>query len=303
MTREGKGGSAAIDRLGFVRNDGASRLRSGRTETIGLILEDLADPFYSAVAAAVERVCRERHHLLITGSGEGSAEREQGLTVAFVSRRVAGLLAVPAGPDRAWLAQDAMAGTPVVFLDRPASGVQADTVLVDNEGGVRSAVEHLAAHGHRHIGFLGDHAGFWTASRRRDGFQAATSALGLRSGTIAMGPHDREHLAATLRRWTGGDDPVTAVLTGNNRVTVVTLRALRDAGVDLAVVGFDDFELADLLVPPVTVVAQDPAAMGERAARLLFQRLDGDTRGPRSVVLPTRLIVRASGSLGGRAGR
>lgn len=293
----------AIQRLGFLRNDGASQLRSGRTDSVGLIVEDLSDPFYSTLAGAVERVSRQHRHLLITGSGEGSSDRERSLTGALLSRRVSGLLVVPTASDHTWLANEAAAGTPVVFLDRPATGVRADTFLTDNEGGVRSAVEHLAAHGHRRIAFLGDDPGFWTAGRRLAGFHTATEALGLRSDATLMGPHDPEDLARQLQHWASEDDPVTAVLTGNNRVTVSVLRALRQSNLLLTMVGFDDFELADLLEPAVTVVAQDPFAMGEQAAQLLFQRLSGDSGPVRSVILPTRLIVRGSGDLRPRRSR
>jgi LacI family transcriptional regulator len=291
----------AIVRLGFVRNDGASMLRRGRTDTVGLVVEDLSDPFYSTLTGAVERVARQHRHLLMTGSGEGYSERERSLTGAFLSRRVSGLLVVPTGSDHTWLADEVASGTPVVFLDRPAVGVEADTFLADNEGGIRSAVEHLAAHGHRHIAFLGDDPAFWTATRRLAGFETATRALGLPSDTVAMGPHDHRELVGRLSSWAAAADPVTAVLTGNNRVSVEALRALREAGLRLGMVGFDDFELADLLDPAITVVAQDPAALGEQATHMLFQRLAGDTSPPRTVTLPTRLIVRGSGRVRSRS--
>ena len=287
----------AIQQLGFLPNTGASQLASGRTDTVGLVVEDLADPFYSTLAGAVERVSREQGHLLMTGSGEGYAERERSLAAAFLSRRVSGLLVVPTATDHSWLAEEAASGTPMVFLDRPAPGLSADTITVDNEGGLRMAVEHLAGHGHRRIAFLGDNPEFWTAARRLDGFRTATAALRLDDDLVAMGPHTVAGLAQRLTVWATGPDPLTAVITGNNRVTVVVLRAIRDAGLRLAMVGFDDFELADLLDPAVTVVAQDPAAMGEQAAYLLFERLAGDTSPTRSVSLPTRLVERGSGRL------
>ena len=284
----------AISRLGFLRNDGASQLRRGRTDTGGPVVEDQGNPFYSTLAGAVERVARQHGHLLMTGSGEGYADRERILTSAFLSRRVSGLLVVPTDSDHAWISHADAAGTPIVFLDRPAHGVRADTFLADNEGGIRTAVEHLAAHGHRRIGFLGDDASFWTAARRLDGFRTATAALGLLDDLVAMGPHEPATLAGTLTSWASGDEPVTALVTGNNRVTVATLRAMRSAGLRLALVGFDDFELADLLDPAITVVAQDPAALGAQGAHMLFQRLAGDASPPKTITLPTRLVVRES---------
>lgn len=286
---------AAIQQLNFRRNESASQLRSGRTDSIGLIVEDVSDPFYSVLIAAVERVVRQHNFLLLTGSAEGSVQRERTLTSAFLSRRVSGLLVVPAGEDHSWLAEEIYAGTPVVFMDRPATGLAADTVLTDNEGGVRSAVEHLAAHGHRNIGFLADDPSFWTANHRLAGFVSAVSALGLRCDATATGPYGIKDLTELLRVWTTGHNPVTAVITGNNRVTIGALRSIRSSGLRLALVGFDDFELADLLVPSITAVAQNPMGMGERAAHLLFSRLSGDPQ-PEFIteVLPTRLIVRES---------
>lgn len=288
----------AVRRLGFRPNNGARQMRSGRTASIGMVVEDLADPFYSALAGAVEEVAQSERHLLLIGSAEGSAERERSLTEALVSNRVDGLVVVPALREHGWLAPELAAGTPIVFVDRPPHGLETDTVLSDNAGGMRSAVEHLAAHGHRRIGFLGDDPAFWTAGQRLAGFRDATTTLGLASDAVDMGPYEHERLVARLRAWTGAADPVTALVTGNNRVTVTALRALRAADLRrLSMVGFDDLELAELLDPPITVVAQDPAGLGAQAARLLFGRLGPHSGPPRTVVLPTRLVVRASVSV------
>lgn len=285
----------AISALGFRRNDGARQLRRGRTASVGLVVEDLADPFYSALAASCERVARLRRHLLITSSAEGSPEREESVVGALLSRRVDGLIVVPAAEEHRWLSDEVSSLTPIVFVDRPASGVEADMVLADNEGGVRSAVEHLAAHGHQQIGFLGDDEAFWTARRRREGFVQAVTDLGLScADQVAMGPHDVASLRTLLESWMSATAAVSGVVTGNNRITVTTLRALREIGRPLALVGFDDFELADMLQPAVTVVAQDPAKVGETAANLLFARIDGEKGPPQHVVMPTRLVVRES---------
>ncbi|HYJ67426.1 MAG TPA: LacI family DNA-binding transcriptional regulator [Nocardioidaceae bacterium] len=291
----------SIRALGFRRNDGARQLRRGRTASIGLVVEDLANPFYSALAAAVERVSRRSEHLLLTASAEGSALRERSIVEAFLDRRVDGLIIVPAEAEHDWLSPEVGERTPVVFVDRPATGIEADAVLIDNRGGVRSAVEHLVAHGHRRIGFLGDDGAFWTARERRVGFEESLSELNAsQSGSVAMGPYELDDLVTLLREWSAGPDGITAVITGNNRVTVQFLYAMRRSDRALALVGFDDFEYADLLDPPITVVSQDPDALGEQAAHALFSRLAGpsDDTSPRSavreIVLPTRLIVRGS---------
>ncbi|CAN7333976.1 LacI family DNA-binding transcriptional regulator [Knoellia sp. LjRoot47] len=289
---------AVIDRIGFMRHDGARILRQGRTQTIALVVEDLANPFYSQIGAAVEREARIRQYQLITASAEGSPTRERVVLEGLINRRVDGLVVVPAGERPATDPTVAASGTPIVYVDRPVRGEPCDTVISDNPGGVRSAVEHLVANGHRRIAFLGDDAEFWTARQRRESFVAIHDALGLPGDTrIAMGPHTVETLATRLDAWSRERTPITAVITGNNRVTLNALHAMRQVGIEMGLVGYDDFELADLIEPAVTVVHQDPTSIGQKAVLQLFARLLGDESPAQTVVMPTRLVVRESGRL------
>lgn len=290
---------AAIEALGFRRNDSARLLRKGRTASIGLVLEDLADPFYSPLSRAVEDLARAHSTLLFTGSSAENAEREQELVLAFCARRVDGLVIVPASGDHRYLEPEIAAGVATVFVDRPAGRIDADVVLSDNAGGARQGVAHLIAHGHRRIGFIGDHLHIHTAAERLRGYREAMAAGGLpvREGWISSGPTAPQHVSAELERMLSGPEPVTALFAGNNRITVTAVRVLYDRPAQVALVGFDDFELADLLRPGVTVVAQDPAQLGRTAARLLFRRLDGDAGKPTRVELPCRLVARGSGEI------
>jgi LacI family transcriptional regulator, galactose operon repressor len=287
-----------MDRIGFMRQGGARSLRQGRTQTIALVVEDLANPFYSQINAAVEREARIRQYQLITASAEGSPTRERVVLEGLINRRVDGLVVVPAGERPAADPTVSASGTPIIYVDRPVRGEPCDTVISDNAGGVRSAVEHLVAHGHRRIAFLGDSAEFWTARQRREAFVGVHEALGLPGDTrVVMGPHTTESLAERLAVWARERTPVTAVITGNNRVTLAALHAMRQVDVHMGLVGYDDFELADLIEPAVTVVNQDPASIGQKAVLQLFARLLGDKSPAQTVVMPTRLIVRESGRL------
>ncbi|MEY9839992.1 LacI family transcriptional regulator [Streptacidiphilus sp. EB103A] len=288
---------SAITELGFRRNDSARMLRKGRTASVGLLLEDIGDPFYSVLSRAVEAVARSHGSLLFTGSSSEHPQRERELALAFCARRVDGLVIVPAGDDHRYLLPELEAGTAAVFVDRPAERIEADAVLSDNAGGAREGTWHLIRQGHRRIGFLGDQPQIHTAAERLRGYRGAMAAAGLPldPDQVAMGPTDPATVAAALDRLTTGPRPVTALLTGNNRITLEVLRRLPLLTYRPALVGFDDLELAELLVPGLTVVAQDPAALGQTAADLLFRRLDGDTGPPRTVRLATRLIPRGSG--------
>jgi LacI family transcriptional regulator len=288
---------AAIAELGFRRNDSARLLRKGRTASVGLLLEDIADPFSGQLSRAVEAVARAHDSLLFTGSSDEEPRREKELALAFCARRVDGLVVVPAGDDHRYLLPELAAGTAAVFVDRPAQRIDADAVLTDNVGGAREGVAHLIRHGHRRIAFLGDLPHIHTASERLRGYREAMAEGGLPvdEAWVAMAPTDPASVAVSLDRVTSGRAPVTAVLSGNNRITVGVLRRLQSLSPRPALVGFDDLELADLLTPGLTVVAQDPVALGRAAADLLFRRLAGDAAPPRRIVLPARLIPRGSG--------
>ncbi|WKK27325.1 LacI family DNA-binding transcriptional regulator [Streptomyces olivoreticuli] len=289
----------AITALGFRRNDSARILRKGRTASIGLVLEDLADPFYAPLNRAVEEVARAHGALLINGSSAEDPDRERELALAFCARRVDGLIVIPAGDDHRYLEPEIAAGIATVFVDRPAGRTAADVVLSDSFGGARDGVAHLVAHGHRRIGFIGDQPHIHTATERLRGYRAAMRAAGLPvdESWVSLGPTAPERVRAAAEAMFSGPRPVTALFAGNNRVTVTAVRVIAAAARPVALVGFDDFELADLLSPGVTVVAQDAARLGRTAAERLFRRLDGVVEAPRRVELPTRLIVRGSGEL------
>jgi LacI family transcriptional regulator len=283
----------AIAELGFQRNDLARSLRQGRTSsTLGLVIEDVANPFYSAIAQAVEAAARERGYMLITGSCEEDPERERELIDSLLRRRVDALLLVPASRDHAYLARVL---TPVVFLDRPPVGFEADCVLLDNLGGARAATEHLLARGHERIAFVADPDDLYTAAQRLAGYREALAAAGLpmRDELVRVGVHDAARAEAVVRDLL--ELRPTALFTANNRLTVGALRALRGTDRRVALVGFDDFELADLL--GATVVRHDSNRMGSHAAALAFERLDGAERPPQRVVVPTELVVRGSGEV------
>jgi LacI family transcriptional regulator len=291
---------AAIAELGFQRNDLARSLRQGTSSaTLGLVIEDVANPFYSAIAQAVEAQAREHNYLLITASCEEDPARERELVQALLRRRVDALLLVPASRDHGYLARETADGTPVVFLDRPPAGVDADCVLLDNLGGARSAVEHLLARGHQRIAMVADSDALYTATERLAGYRQALEAAGVpvREELLRLGTHDAAQAENVVRELLSlpADRRPTAVFAGNNRHTIGALRALRGAEQPVALVGFDDFELADLL--GITVVRHDSPQMGVQAAALAFERLLGGDREPRRVVVPTELIARGSGEV------
>jgi LacI family transcriptional regulator len=294
---------AAIEELRFQPNAGARSLRrsDGRTSSIGLLLEDVANPYSASVQRAVEDEARPRGVMVFSGSLDEDPARERELVRAFTARRADGLLIVPASADQGYLEREARAGTAIVCIDREARGLAVDSVITTNLAGAAEGTRHLAAAGHRRIAYLGDRASIVTAQQRHQGYRTALEALGIPVDPrlVVHGLHDTAAADGTTTALLEGADPPTALFAAQNLVTIGAITALRRMGLErtVAVVGFDDFPMADLLAPAVTVVAQNPASIGRLAATLLFQRIAGEAGPPATHVVPSTLIRRGSGEI------
>ena len=223
------------------------------------------------------------------------------MALTLAARRVDGLIVVPASQSRGGLLQFQRLERPIIFVDRPATVHDSDSVTVDNRAGASVAIRHLAAHGHRQIAFLGDLGTIWTAAERYVGYVEglALSGLQLDPRLTRQDLHSIEAADRAAMELLASASPPSAFFAGQNLITIGVIRALQRMGLQhtVALVGFDDLELMDLLDPGVTVIAQDPAGLGRTAAELLFARLAGDRSAPRHVEVPTRLIVRGSGEI------
>jgi LacI family transcriptional regulator, galactose operon repressor len=293
----------AVELLGYRHNLTASTLRRAdrQSASIGLIFEDVSNPFFGAVHRGVEDVARARGVLTLVGSSDEEPERERELAEAFGARGVDGLIVASAVADSSYLSREREAGVALVFVDRPPSFLDADAVVTDNAGGARAAVEHLLEAGHRRIGFLGDRPDVHTAAERLRGYRETLAQHGVGEALdLVQHPHFRGGGAyETTLDMLNGNDPPTALFTSQNLITIAAVRALHALGRqhEVALVGFDDVVLADAVDPGLTVVAQDPHGLGRTAAEILFSRLDGHDGPSRLEVLPTTLIPRGSGEL------
>jgi LacI family transcriptional regulator len=294
---------AAVDRLDYRHNLTASSLRraDGKSATIGVVLEDVANPFSSVLHRSIVDVALRRGVLVLAGSSDEDEVRERQLVSAFASRRVDGLIIVPASHDHSYLLNERRAGTAIVFADRPPSFFDADTVLTDNAAGVRRAISHLVAHGHRRIAYLGDLQTIATAADRYEGYveEMAAQGIPLDRRLIRLDLRGIESSESVITEMCTSAQPPTALFTAQNLITIGAYRALRGLSLHhkVALVGFDDIILSDLLDPGLTVIAQDPSAIGRTAAELLFRRLDGDRSPSTHHVIPTLLITRGSGEI------
>ena len=280
---------------------GSLRRSSRRSLSIGLVLASVDNPFCAAIHRAVEDVAAERGVAVLSASTDERLDRELSLVAEFTSRRVDGLIMSPTGVDQAYLRPELDSGTPIVMVDRPPIAIDVDSVVVDNAAGAENATAHLLAHGHRRIAYLGDLSSIATARQRHDGFARAMRRAGVPvdERIVIDDLHDVGPAFAAVQRVLAGPGAPTALFTSQNLVTIGAIRALRELGLQhrVAIVGFDDVALADMMDPGVTVVAQDPIAIGRTAAERVFLRLENGALPTQRITLPTRLIVRGSGEI------
>ena len=293
----------AVERLAYTHNLTASNLRRshGRTGVVGALVQDVSNSFSVGVLRSLEDAARERQCVVLAASIDEEADRERALVADLVARRVDGLILMPSTLDQSYLAAEVRAGLPTVFVDRPPRGVEADSVLVDNRRGAREAVQHLLASGHTRVGLLLDLPKIPTATARLRGYKEALKAAGFKVDPelVVTGLRTSAEAQAALTAMLAIANPPTAVFACRNILSIGAIRALRalDLSYQVALVGFDDFPLADLMTPSLTVVRQDVRDIGRRAAELLFARIDGDTSPPRRVLITPTLIPRGSGEI------
>lgn len=284
---------AAARELGFRPNRLAQSLAGGGpSAVVGLLIPAVSDPFVAGVTGAVEEVLATRDLQLITASHGNDAMRQHSIASALVERRVDGLIIMPAPGDASYLRAEIGHGLMIVAMDRPLEGLDVDTITVDNEAGASEVVGRLLDAGHRRVALLAGDVGLWTLARRLDGYQAALARAGVALdealiSTAQSGSEAQAALLAMLKL----QDPPTAVFAAHPSVGRGAMRAMHVSGTPLALAIFDEVDDNDLLItPPLAVAASGPDRIGQLAAGLLLDRLEGLQGPPRHVVLTPLLL-------------
>ncbi len=289
----------AIEQLKYRPNQLARVFRSQRSQTIGLIIPYLYDPFFANCAHAVTTVAKDRGFSVIITTTDEDPDTEYAQAEQMLQRHVDGLVVIPAHRRQSRLTRNMFGRTPVVAFDRPVSDPALDVVLVQNTAGSRRMTEHLIGHGHKRIGFMGLSRRLFTINARFLGYRRAMHDAGLEDDAY-FGCDSPDDTLRMVQEKLGGPNAPTAFFTSNTLATRYVLGALVSLGVkmphDLALVAFDDFDLADMTSPPLTVVRQPAQEMGRVAASLLFERI---ARGelPQTgnrIVLPVEIVLRRS---------
>lgn len=290
---------AAMAELGFVRNESARQLRAGTSQTVGCVLLDLSNPFYTALARGIEDRLAADGLTLMLGSSDEDAEREAHFLRLFAEQGVRGVLITPSEMTQDRLAELARRGIPAVLLD--SKDANRASVGVDNVSGARQAVRHLLEQGHRRIAFINGPATLEQCVDRQTGALEAVVAFGLDPDevlvTATVGtPSADEGQRALVGLLDDQKERPTATFCVNDIVALGVMRELRLRGMDIpgemAVVGYDDVHFAAELMTPLTSVSQPMHQLGWTAADMLLS----DPTTTRHIDFRPELIVRASSS-------
>jgi len=292
---------AALHKLGYVYNQGAASLRTQRSRTVGLVITDITNPFFAELTLGIDQHLNAADYVALLGNTGDSPTKQESLLATMHQHGVDGLLLCPAQDTQATTIQRLWTWrVPFVLVVRYLVGIEADYVGTDNALGAKLAVEHLLAHGHQRIAFVGGPA---NSSARRDRLAGYRSALAAwdrpfdASLLIACSPTRSEGYRAIQELLTLSDPP-TAALCYSDVVAFGAMLGLRSMGrtigADFAVIGFDDIDEAALWSPALTTVSSVPAEVGAEAARLLIERTANPNNAPRQIILQPRLVIRAS---------
>jgi LacI family transcriptional regulator len=286
---------AVMKELGYEPSLTAQALKGAPSNTIGLIFPTVADPFFSSAAAAIQEVAGQHGTLVLLAASENDARKEEQEVSALIRRRVDGLILAPAPGSRRSLIENAP--FPVVCFDRPIPDASLTTVMADNYGGARAATEHLVDRGYKRILCVGGYGGLMTSQKR---FQAHKDVV-RRAGLPYFAELEAEDFVSTqsaILRHIRGSERVDAIFSTKNTTTVYIYKILKDLGIrvpgQIGLIGFDDFELADVLDPPISVVRQPIARIASRSAELLFEEMANRKPSNAITTLDVELVLRGS---------
>jgi DNA-binding LacI/PurR family transcriptional regulator len=287
----------SIEELGYRPNRLAQSLRRQRTAAIGVIVSDIENPHFSEMVRAVEdQAYRQGYRVLVCNTDE-SPEKQRSYLEELMEERVVGVIISPSDPAGAEIGQVLDADIPVVAFDRAVNDPRADTVIADNLAGARIAVELFADHGHERITFVSGLSRVESGAERLDGYELSMRARGFQPH-IAQGDFRVDAAQEAVAAALVSPERPSALIVGNNLMTIGALRAIRDAGLripeDVAIVAFDDPLWAGFIDPPLTTLAQPVRRMAAEAMELLLERVGGSRTEPRRTVHTFELRVRSS---------
>lgn len=292
----------AIDKLGYRPNHLGRGLRKGKSNTIALVVSDIANPFFPKVARGVEDCVRENQHCLILSNTDDDPEEEEKYISLLCSQRIDGLILAPSDMTMRSIETVAEQEIPLVIIDRPIQGLNLTQVVSDNLGGAYKATEHLLRLGHKKIAFVGGVPGVTSTDQRLEGYKKALedNSIKVDDSLIAVGNSQVEDSYNATEKLLKTDSNFTAIFAANNLAAIGVLRRLQQSGIacpdDISLICFDDPDWANAVSPRLSVVAQKPYEIGQQAARILFEQIfhDQEVEESRTITLPVTVKIRES---------
>jgi LacI family transcriptional regulator len=289
----------AVNQLNYQPNPVARSLRQARSRSIGIIVPNFYDPFFATCAHAIGLVAKKHQYSVSVTTSDGDARAEFTEANLMALNHVDGLAVIPAAFGKSCFDRPEFHSTHIVTLDRPIRGHRFNSVLVENREGAKEAVEHIIWHGHKKISHLGLSEKLYTLNERYQGYKKAMQQAGLTPGQHPT-CRTEEETRVCIQQAMSGPTPSTAFFIGNNLIMRNALHAFSKLNItipkDVAVIGFDDFEMADIFNPSITVVRQPMLELGRVAAELLFSRLEDRNVSlvGQQIVLACELVIRQS---------
>jgi LacI family transcriptional regulator len=293
--------TTAIEELGYRPNRLARNLRRQTAEMIGVVVSDIENPHFTTMVRAVEDLAYQKGYRLLLCNTDEEPDKQQAYLEMLAGERVLGVILSPSNPSGDEIRRTLDLDIPVIAFDRTVADPRADSVVSDGEGAARLATEHLLEAGHRGVAFIGGLPGLETADTRRAGYEAAMHAAGLEPRQ-AEGGFRIEGARRATEELLDRDGGLTGLVIANNLMAIGALQTLARRGLrvpeDVAIVALDDPFWAELVQPPLTVLAQPVRRMAEAAMGLLLDRIAGRRERPRHEVFPFELRVRGSCGVG-----
>jgi LacI family fructose operon transcriptional repressor len=286
-----------VDEIGYRPNRIAMNLRRQTSRVMGLLVSDICNPFFTAIARAIEDVAHQHGMSVFLCNTDEDPEKELHYLNTLLAERVAGIIISPTPGKNEKLKLIFNDDVPIVAIDRRLNGANVDCVLSDNVETARMITNHLIERGYRRIGALIGLGEVTTGAERMQGYRQSIEAHGLDPLADFIMPTETD-AEALVSHWLTSDNPPDAIFAGNSRMTVGALNAIKRAGLaipdDIALAGFDETVWMPHIGPGITVISQPTYEMGHTAAELLFQRIEDSARPIREVVLKGKLLIRDS---------
>jgi LacI family transcriptional regulator len=290
----------AVESCNYYPNANARSLASGRSNTIGLLISDISNPFFPELVKSIETVAFEKGHEVILANTDYDDERTLNNVRRFIERKVAGVALMTSELDQGLIDELARCHVPVVFLDIGSAGACMSNIVVDYEAGIGEAITHLHWLGHRHIAYIGGPARLRSAAKRLEAFRDAMAYHLPESAPpeIYEGDFRLEGGRRAAREMLGASELATAVVIANDMMALGVIQEFHERGLsvpeDISIVGFDDIAFASLSNPSLTTVCLPRVELGRKAVEALIATVEHPDQQGVEINIPTYLVLRDS---------